>query len=180
MGTYKIIRCAKCGQQLRIPSDKEIQVSCPKCKYSFRANVKEKREKTFVEEAYSEKRDYTKECMFVANSRLNIFMQQQIVENKAARHFYTMLYYPTTNTNTDEPMRLPFELYGSGMNWTVVKELMEEEIRKYNLGIKSFSIEFRHEPCERKIKEGKKDFWGRPKYKNIRDTRHTIWISASW
>lgn len=38
MSEYRIISCTKCSQKLRIPANKNINVNCPICGYSFRVN----------------------------------------------------------------------------------------------------------------------------------------------
>lgn len=41
---YKIICCGKCGQKLRIPANKQVLATCPKCNYSFKTSPTIKKE----------------------------------------------------------------------------------------------------------------------------------------
>ena len=51
MDDYKIVACHNCGQKLRIPANKTIIVTCPRCKFIFTEYAEEKKNETksFIE-----------------------------------------------------------------------------------------------------------------------------------
>ena len=192
METSHIIECAKCGQKLRIPSDKNLKVTCPACKYSFIANVKEEKEPTFIDRLYAaEKNPLSKEESFIIHDvvrnvdkstdtdNLLNFMTEQIYENKQVRHFVQELYYYQYDSNTDDFSKVKVGRFDDDMNWNAVKEMIERRIRGYNLGLKDFTVTILTTPYDYHEKE-KDAKTGRLKDITIQRLFYSIWISASW
>ena len=142
---------------------------------------------TFAEEMYKQREDsYRKEKDFVHNLFIIGLIKDAMRKNKNTRCFNNWKYAGYTEfgegrTCLSPDMTFWFqERINPGLNWNVIKSLIEEEVSQADLGLKTFNVTIIESNQIIKEKDYGVDFFGRPKYKSIPVLVREISLSASW